>query len=96
MERVAEARRADGSEVGVTIRVFLLDDHEVVRRGGARCSEAGGDDLVVAGEAGTATRPCAGSRGGAGRGGPRRAPARRQRRGGVPGDPVRATPRCAA
>jgi DNA-binding NarL/FixJ family response regulator len=38
----------------VTIRVFLLDDHEVVRRGVREMLEAGGDDLVVAGEAGTA------------------------------------------
>ena len=38
----------------MTIRVFLLDDHEVVRRGVREMLEAGGDDLVVAGEAGTA------------------------------------------
>jgi two-component system response regulator DevR len=38
----------------VTIRVFLLDDHEVVRRGVREMLESGGDDLVVAGEAGTA------------------------------------------
>jgi len=37
----------------VTIRVFLLDDHEVVRRGVREMLESGGD-LVVAGEAGTA------------------------------------------
>jgi DNA-binding NarL/FixJ family response regulator len=41
--------------VRVTIRVFLLDDHEVVRRGVRELLEAGGgDDLVVVGEAGTA------------------------------------------
>ncbi|HZM32666.1 MAG TPA: response regulator transcription factor [Acidimicrobiales bacterium] len=38
----------------MTIRVFLLDDHEVVRRGVRELLESGGDDLVVAGEAGTA------------------------------------------
>jgi len=47
-------RRTDGSEATVTIRVFLLDDHEVVRRGVRELLESGGDDLVVAGEAGTA------------------------------------------
>jgi DNA-binding NarL/FixJ family response regulator len=39
----------------VTIRVFLLDDHEVVRRGVRELLEAQSDgDVVVAGEAGTA------------------------------------------
>jgi two-component system, NarL family, response regulator DevR len=38
----------------VTIRVFLLDDHELVRRGVREMLEGGGDDLIVAGEAGTA------------------------------------------
>jgi two-component system, NarL family, response regulator DevR len=42
------------SEVRVTIRVFLLDDHEVVRRGVRELLEAGADDVVVVGEAGTA------------------------------------------
>jgi len=37
----------------VTVRVFLLDDHEVVRRGLRELFEAE-DDLVVVGEAGTA------------------------------------------
>ena len=37
----------------MTIRVFLLDDHEVVRRGVRELLEAQ-DDLVVVGEAGTA------------------------------------------
>jgi two-component system response regulator DevR len=37
----------------MTIRVFLLDDHEIVRRGLRELIEAE-DDLVVAGEAGTA------------------------------------------
>jgi DNA-binding NarL/FixJ family response regulator len=46
--------RTVGSEATVTIRVFLLDDHEVVRRGVREMLESGGDDLVVAGEAGTA------------------------------------------
>ncbi|MEO7371574.1 MAG: response regulator transcription factor, partial [Ilumatobacteraceae bacterium] len=35
------------------IRVFLLDDHEVVRRGVRELIEAE-DDMVVVGEAGTA------------------------------------------
>jgi two-component system response regulator DevR len=37
----------------VTIRVFLLDDHEVVRRGVRELIETE-DDMVIAGEAGTA------------------------------------------
>jgi two-component system response regulator DevR len=37
----------------VTIRVFLLDDHEVVRRGVRELLESG-DDVEVVGEAGTA------------------------------------------
>jgi DNA-binding NarL/FixJ family response regulator len=37
----------------VTIRVFLLDDHEVVRRGVRELLEAQGDDVEVVGEAGT-------------------------------------------
>src|SRR3954468_3564250 len=46
--------RADRHKnVGVTTRVFLLDDHEVVRRGLRELLEAE-DDLVVVGEAGTA------------------------------------------
>jgi DNA-binding NarL/FixJ family response regulator len=39
--------------VGVTIRVFLLDDHEVVRRGVAELLSAE-DDIEVVGEASTA------------------------------------------
>ena len=46
----AAARRHNG---WVTIRVFLLDDHEVVRRGLKELLEAE-DDLVVVGEADTA------------------------------------------
>ncbi|HET6951725.1 MAG TPA: response regulator transcription factor [Acidimicrobiales bacterium] len=38
----------------MTIRVFLLDDHEVVRRGVRELLEAQGDDIEVVGEAGTA------------------------------------------
>ena len=37
----------------VTVRVFLLDDHEVVRRGVRELLEAE-DDLEIVGEAGTA------------------------------------------
>jgi DNA-binding NarL/FixJ family response regulator len=40
--------------VAMPIRVFLLDDHEVVRRGVAEMLEAN-DDIVVVGEAATAT-----------------------------------------
>jgi two-component system response regulator DevR len=43
------------------IRVFLLDDHEVVRRGVAAALEAE-DDLVVVGEAGTAEEAIEGVR----------------------------------
>jgi two-component system, NarL family, response regulator DevR len=51
--------RAKGGRTGdaeeVTIRVFLLDDHEVVRRGVRDLIEAeSGGEIVVAGEAGTA------------------------------------------
>jgi DNA-binding NarL/FixJ family response regulator len=42
-----------GDNRGVTIRVFLLDDHEVVRRGLRELLEAEGD-IEVVGEAGTA------------------------------------------
>ncbi len=42
----------------MTIRVFLLDDHEIVRRGLRELIEAE-DDLVVAGEAGTAAEAIA-------------------------------------
>ena len=47
---VADAPRENGP---VTVRVFLLDDHEVVRRGLRELLEAE-DDLEVVGEAGTA------------------------------------------
>lgn len=43
------------------IRVFLLDDHEVVRRGVAAALESE-DDLTVVGEAGTAEEALAGIR----------------------------------
>jgi DNA-binding NarL/FixJ family response regulator len=42
-----------GHDVAVTIRVFLLDDHEVVRRGIRELLESEGD-MEVVGEAGTA------------------------------------------
>lgn len=42
-----------GENGAVTVRVFLLDDHEVVRRGVREVLEAE-DDLEVVGEAGTA------------------------------------------
>ena len=37
----------------MTVRVFLLDDHEIVRRGVRELLEAN-DDIEVVGEAGTA------------------------------------------
>src|SRR6476660_5327499 len=51
----------EGSDknVGVpSIRVFLLDDHEIVRRGLKELLE-GEEDLVVVGEAGTAAEALA-------------------------------------
>ena len=45
--------RVSGENAMVTVRVFLLDDHEVVRRGLRELLEAE-DDLEVVGEAGTA------------------------------------------
>jgi two-component system, NarL family, response regulator DevR len=44
----------DGQSTNVTIRVFLLDDHEVVRRGVRELLESHSDDVEVVGEAGTA------------------------------------------
>lgn len=49
------------SDNGSMIRVFLLDDHEVVRRGIAAALDAEGD-LMVVGEAGTADQAIAGIR----------------------------------
>ena len=49
------------SDDGAMIRVFLLDDHEVVRRGIAAALEAEGD-LSVVGEASTAEEAIAGIR----------------------------------
>jgi len=45
--------RVSGENAMVTVRVFLLDDHEVVRRGVRELLEAE-DDLEIVGEAGTA------------------------------------------
>ena len=45
--------RSQGQNTGVPIRVFLLDDHEIVRRGLRELLEAE-DDLEIVGEAGTA------------------------------------------
>ncbi|WP_421119653.1 response regulator [Aquihabitans daechungensis] len=42
-----------GAKAGAPIRVFLLDDHEIVRRGVRDLLEVN-DDIVVVGEAGTA------------------------------------------
>jgi len=49
------------SDNGSMIRVFLLDDHEVVRRGIAAALDVE-DDLTVVGEAGTADEAIAGIR----------------------------------
>ena len=49
----AHAAGPTGQTGSVTVRVFLLDDHEVVRQGLRGLIEAE-DDLTVAGEAGTA------------------------------------------
>jgi two-component system, NarL family, response regulator DevR len=55
MASAQPAGPADQSEVDVTIRVFLLDDHEVVRRGVRELLEAdSGGEIEVVGEAGTA------------------------------------------
>ena len=43
-----------GSGAVATTRVFLLDDHEVVRRGVRELLESDGTDIEVVGEAGTA------------------------------------------
>jgi two-component system, NarL family, response regulator DevR len=48
-----QAPRGERNLKGVTVRVFLVDDHEVVRRGLRDLIEAA-DDLTVVGEAGTA------------------------------------------
>ena len=80
----------------MTIRVFLLDDHELVRTGLRTLLEAE-DDMDVVGEAGTAEEglrlhPRARAR----RGHPRRAAPRRQRHRGLPGGPVARRPRSGA
>lgn len=46
------------AEATATIRVFLLDDHEIVRRGIAGLFEAN-DDMIIVGEAGTAAEALA-------------------------------------
>jgi DNA-binding NarL/FixJ family response regulator len=51
-------RTADQNGAGEQIRIFLLDDHEVVRRGVKDLLEAE-PDLVVVGEAGTAAEALA-------------------------------------
>ena len=48
----------DPAAVNEPIRVFLLDDHEIVRRGIADLFESA-DDLIVVGEAGTAAEALA-------------------------------------
>jgi DNA-binding NarL/FixJ family response regulator len=53
-----ESAVPSGHNGGVTVRVFLLDDHEIVRRGVRELLEAE-DDLEVVGEAETADRAIA-------------------------------------
>ena len=52
--RIGEPRGNDAP-----IRVFLLDDHEIVRRGVRELLESSGGDIVVVGEAGTAAEAIA-------------------------------------
>src|SRR5688500_17372455 len=49
---------ASDKNAPMTVRVFLLDDHEIVRRGLKELLE-GEEDLVVVGEAGTAAEALA-------------------------------------
>lgn len=49
---------AEGTEEPVTTRVFLLDDHEIIRRGLRELFDAE-DDMEVVGEAGTAEQALA-------------------------------------
>ena len=81
------AARQNGA---VTTRVFLLDDHEVVRRGLRDLLEAE-DDLEVVGEAGTAEEAYGRIPATSPERGRARRPAPRRRRGrGLPGDPLAA------
>ena len=75
---VAMWRRDRPRGASVTIRVFLLDDHEVVQRGVRDLLEAQSDgDVEVAGEAGTAEEISPHPGGAARRRHPRRTPPRR-------------------
>ncbi len=83
-------RRSEGT--AVTISVFLLDDHEIVRRGIAQLLESE-DDIEVVGEAGTAAQalariPALASR----RRDPRRPAARRRGRDRLPRRPLGGDP----
>ena len=88
MHPVLVAAGRSSKDGSVSVGVFLLDDHELVRTGLRSLLEST-DDLVVVGEAGTAAEalsripPIAPRRGVA-----RRAPARRERRGGLSRNPV--------
>ena len=74
----------------MNVRVFLLDDHEIVRRGVRELLEEH-DDIEVVGEAGTAEEGLARIPGASRRRDHRHAAARRQRRRGVPRGPLAAT-----
>ena len=79
---------ASGGGAGKPIAVFLLDDHEIVRKGVRDLLEAE-SDIEVVGEAGTASSragPDPGAAPGCSR--PGCAAAGRRRGIGVPGDPV--------
>src|SRR5271157_3085512 len=78
---------APDGEAGKPIAVFLLDDHEVVRRGVRDLLEAE-PDIRVVGEAGTGFRAGPDPGAAPGRGCPGCAAAGRRRGVGVPGDPV--------
>ncbi len=54
MRSVQSTGHEPGGGAAATTRVFLLDDHEVVRRGVRELLEGEGDDIEVVGEAGTA------------------------------------------
>ena len=78
----------------MTIRIFVLDDHELVRTGLQTLLECE-EDMEVVGQAATAQQGLEQiSRPAARRGHSRRPAARRERHRGLPGDPVELSPDC--